>query len=264
MLSRPSKIAYSFINFIGFAAVVIVNALAVLLPINNRSTQELSDKYPNLFVPAGITFSIWGIIYILLLLFTIYQFAAAFKKNSGERGIFEKIGILFFISCIFNVAWILAWHYEIVWLSLIIMALLLISLISIYVRLGTGRTEIRNSQKILVNIPFSVYLGWITIAAIANATALLVKINWNKFGIGDQLWTIIVIAVGVAITLIILFSRNDIFYCLVVVWALAGILLKRMADSSMPDQSVIIASIAGMSIIGLGIILQLIRKKKIY
>jgi hypothetical protein len=264
MLSRSTRILYSFLNLIGFAAVVIVNALAVILPINNLTTQQLSDKYPNLFVPAGITFSIWGIIYILLLLFIFYQFAIAFRKNSEERGIFEKIGILFFISCIFNVAWIFAWQYEIVWLSLIIMILLLISLISIYVRLGIGKAEIRNSQKILANIPFSIYLGWITIATIANVTAFLVKINWNKFGIGDQLWTIIMIAVGVLITLIILFSRNDIFYSLVVVWAIIGILLKRMADNSMPDQSVIIASIAGISIIGLGIIIQLIRKKKIY
>jgi hypothetical protein len=264
MLSRSARITYSFLNFLGFLAVVIVNALAVILPINNMTTQQLSDKYPNLFVPAGITFSIWGIIYLLLLVFIIYQFVVAFKRSSDERGIFEKIGILFFISCIFNIAWILAWHYEIIWLSLIIMVLLLISLISIYVRLGTGRPQVRNSEKIMVNIPFSVYLGWITIATIANATAFLVKINWNKFGISDQLWTVIVIAVGVIITLATVFSRNDIFYCFVVIWALVGILLKRIADNSMPDQLVIISSIVGMSIVGIGIIVQLIRKKKIY
>jgi steroid 5-alpha reductase family enzyme len=144
------------------------------------------------------------------------------------------------------------------------MALLLISLISIYVRLGTGKPAVRNSEKILVNIPFSVYLGWITVATIANVTAFLVQVNWNKFGISDQLWTVIVIAVGVIITLATVFSRNDIFYCFVVIWALVGILLKRMADNSMPDQLVIIASIVGISIVGLGIIVQLIRKKKIY
>lgn len=264
MLSRSARVTYSFLNFIGFLAVVSVNALAVILPINNRTTQELSDKYPNLFVPAGITFSIWGIIYILLAMFIIYQFVVAFRRSSDERGIFEKIGILFFISCIFNVSWILAWHYEIVWLSLIIMALLLISLISIYVRLGTGRQQVRNSEKILVNIPFSVYLGWITIATIANVTAFLVQINWNKFGISDQLWTVVVIAVGVIITLATVFSRNDIFYCFVVIWALVGILLKRIADNSMPDQLVIISSIVGIAIVGLGVIVQLIRKKKIY
>ena len=264
MLSRPKKITYSFLNLIGFLAVVIVNALAVTLPINNRTTQELSDKYPNLFVPAGITFSIWGVIYMLLLLFIIYQFIIAFRKSADGRGIFEKIGILFFISCVFNIAWIITWHYEIVWLSLIIMVLLLLSLISIYIRLGTGRQAGRNSEKILANIPFSVYLGWITIATIANTTALFVKINWNKFGLSEQVWAVLVIAVGIIITLSILFSRNDIFYCLVVNWAFAGILLKRLADSSMPDQLVIITSIAGITIIGLGIIVQLIRKKKIY
>jgi len=264
MLKRTIKIAYSFLNFVGFLAVIIVNALAVILPINNRTTQELSDKYPNLFVPAGITFSIWGIIYILLAIFIIYQFFVAFRKSSDIRGIFEKIGMLFFISCIFNVAWILTWHYEIVWLSLIIMILLLINLITIYVRLGTGRTGIRNSEKILVNIPFSTYLGWITIATIANATAFLVQINWNRFGISDQLWAVIMIAAGVIITLATLFSRNDLFYCLVVIWALAGILIKRMADNSMPDQFVIIASIAGIAIVGIAVIVQLIRKKKIY
>jgi hypothetical protein len=264
MLKKSAKITYSFLNFIGFLAVVLVNALAVILPINNHTTQELSDKYPNLFVPAGITFSIWGIIYLLLLLFTVDQFVVAFRRSSDEKGIFEKIGMLFFISCIFNIGWILAWHYEIVWLSLIIMALLLISLISIYIRLGIGRSQVRNSEKILVNIPFSVYLGWITIATIANVTAFLVKINWNKFGISDQLWTVIVIAVGVIITLATVFSRNDIFYCLVVIWALVGILLKRITDNSIPDQLVIIASSVGIAIVVLGIIVQLIRKKKIY
>src|SRR4030042_6141001 len=176
MLSRSARITYSFLNFIGFLAVVLVNTLAVILPINNRTTQELSDKYPNLFVPAGITFSIWGVIYILLILFIIYQFVVAFRKSSDERGIFEKIGILFFLSCGFNVAWILAWHYKLVWLSLIIMVLLLLSLIFIYIRLGTGRIGIKNYEKGFVNIPFSIYLGWITLATITNVTAFLVNI----------------------------------------------------------------------------------------
>lgn len=264
MLTRPAKITYSFLNFIGFLAVVIVNALAVLLPLNGKTTQELSDKYPNLFVPAGITFSVWGIIYVLLLIFIIYQFVIAFRRNTNERGIFEKIKILFFISCIFNVAWIIAWHYEIMWLSLIIMVLLFLSLLIIYARIGTGKPEVRNSKKILVNIPFSVYIGWITIATIANVTAFLVKVGWNRFGISEQIWTIIVIAVGTIITLGVVFSRNDIFYCLVVIWALVGILLKRFADNSMPDQSVLITTIVAIALIGLSIIVQLARKKKIY
>ncbi|MDD5622558.1 MAG: hypothetical protein PHQ09_05320 [Actinomycetota bacterium] len=264
MLRKSTKITFALLNFIGLLGVIVVNALAVMLPINNVTTQELSDKYPNLFVPAGITFSVWGVIYILLVLFIIYQFVAAFRKSPDERGIFEKTGILFFLSCVFNIAWILSWHYEIVWLSLIIMILLLLSLIFIYVRLGTGRPGIKNYEKVFVNIPFSVYLGWITIATIANVTAYLVSINWNRFGISEQLWTVIIITVGVIITIAALFSRNDIFFPLVVIWALVGILLKRIADTSVPDNLVTIASIAGISIVAIGIIAQLIRKKKIY
>src|SRR4030066_1921917 len=99
MLSKTTKIIYALLNLIGLLAVIAVNAMATLLPLNNITTGELSDKYPNLFVPAGITFSIWGVIYILLILFIIYQFVVAFRKNSDDRGIFEKIGILFFLSC---------------------------------------------------------------------------------------------------------------------------------------------------------------------
>ncbi len=264
MLKRSTKITYAFLNFIGFLAVIAVNALAEILPINNMTTGEISDKYPNLFVPAGITFSIWGVIYILLALFVIYQFVVAFRKSTGAGGIFEKIGILFLLSCIFNISWIIAWHYELLWLSLIIMILLLVSLISIYVRLGIGRPVIKNSEKILVNIPFSIYLGWITIATIANVTAYLVKINWDGFGISEQLWTVLMIAAGVIIALATEFTRNDIFYCLVVIWALAGITLKRMADTTVPDNSVIIASIAGIGAVLIGIIIQLIRKRSIY
>jgi hypothetical protein len=264
MNKKPTKILLSFLNLIGFLAIVIVNSLAVILPINNKTTEELSDKYPNLFVPAGITFSIWGIIYILLALFIVYQLVAAFKEKIKDKGLFEKIGIIFFISAILNVGWILAWHYEIVWLSLIIMIMLLASLIVIYLRLKIGKSDSSNSEKVFVNIPFSVYLGWITIATIANVTALLVKIGWDRFGLSEQFWTVLVIAVGILITLAVLFIRNDIFYCLVVDWALIGILIKRLGDKNTPAQSVIITTIIGLAVITIGIIIQKIRSKSLY
>lgn len=264
MNKKSVRIFLSFLNLIGFLATVIVNALAVILPINNKTTVELSDKYPNLFVPAGLTFSIWGIIYILLAFFTVYQMVIAFKNTTDEKGLFEKVGIMFFISSILNVGWILAWHYEIVWLSLIIMVLLLVSLITIYLRLKIGKSDSRNSEKVFVHIPFSVYLGWITIATIANVTALLVKTGWNRFGLGEQFWAVSVIVVGILITLAMLFFRNDIFYCLVVDWALIGILLKRLTDKNTPAQFVIIATIVGIAVITIGIIIQKIRSKSLY
>jgi hypothetical protein len=259
MDTRRSQIILSIINLAGFLGTVVVNGLATSLPINNKTTGELSDQYPNLFVPAGLTFSIWGLIYILLAIFTIYSVIIAIKKDATGSFI-NKIGLLFFLSCIANMAWIFAWHYEIVPLSLVIMLLLLGFLIAIYMRLGVGKKGPAKKEQYLVHLPFSVYLGWITIATIANVTALLVDVNWNRFGLSEQFWAVVVIVVGIAIALSVLLRRQDIYYCLVVDWALLGILIKRLA-SSIPAQSVIIITIIGLVLITAGILVQLVRKK---
>jgi tryptophan-rich sensory protein len=259
MDTRRSQIILSIVNLFGFFGTVVVNGLATALPINNKTTGELSNQYPNLFVPAGLTFSIWGLIYILLAIFAIYSVIIATKKDATGSFI-NKIGILFFLSCIANMAWIFAWHYEIVPLSLVIMLLLLGLLIAIYMRLGIGKKGSAKKEQYLVHLPFSVYLGWITIATIANVTALLVDVDWNRFGLGEQFWAVVVIVVGIAITLSVLFRRQDIYYCLVVDWALLGILIKRLA-SSIPAQSVIIITIIGLVLITAGILVQVVRKK---
>ncbi len=261
MENKPLRIFLSFLNLVGFLGVIVVNALANILPINNKTTGELSDLYPNLFVPAGLTFSIWGIIYILLGVFIIYQIVISIKGVNGQ--FIEKIGIFFFASSLFNIGWIFAWHYEAVFLSLAIMLLLAASLIIIYLRLNIGKSDAANIKKFLVHIPFSVYLGWITIATIANVTAVLVDIGWNGFGLSQQFWTVLVITVGIIIAFAALLVRKDIYYCLVVDWALLGILLKRLSANIMV-QSVIIASIAGITLITIGIIIQIIRKKALY
>jgi len=261
MIRNKSYLWLAILNLIGFLGVVIVNALATTLPINNRTTGELSDAYPNLFVPAGLTFSIWGLIYILLAIFIIYQLIAAIRRDSRNTSIFEKIGILFFISCLANMGWIFAWHYQIVGLSVVIMLVLLGSLLAIYLRLRIGKSNAPLREKYLVHLAFSVYLGWITIATIANITALLVDIGWNRFGLSEQFWAVAVIIVGIAIALSILFTRRDIYFCLVVDWALAGILIKRLADNTMPDQGVIITTIIGIALITAGIIVQIARRK---
>ena len=255
------KLFIPILNLIGFLGMVIVNGLANALPINNKTTGELSDQYPNLFVPEGFTFSIWGLIYLLLGVFVVYQLIIVIRKGKQESSFVEKIGLLFFASCIANIGWVFAWHHEIVSLSLVLMLLLLGCLITIYLRLDIGKSGFSASERYLVRLPFSVYLGWITIATIANVTALLVDINWNTFGLGQQFWAVAVIAVGIAIALSILFTRKDIFYCLVVDWALLGILIKRLAVDTVPDQGVVIATIVGMVLISAGVIVQSIRRK---
>ena len=254
-------LSLSILNLLGFIGTVVVNALATTLPLNNITTGELSDLYPNLFVPAGLTFAIWGLIYVLLGIFVIYQLMPSVRRDAQKVDFVQRIGPLFFVSCLANIGWIFAWHYKIVPLSLVLMLILFGSLIAIYLRLNIGKSEAPKTEKYLVHLPFSVYLGWITIATIANVTALLVNINWNAWGLGEQFWAIAVIIVGIAIALSVLFTRKDIFYCLVVDWALLGILLKRLSPTEVPAQSVVVVTIVGLVLVTSGVIAQLIRKK---
>ena len=264
MIKRSTSIFLAFLNLAAFLATVVVNALSAILPINGKDPGEISDQYPNLFVPSGLTFSIWGVIYVLLGIFVIYSMVTCFRKSSHQEGFIGKIGILFFLSSLFNIGWIFFWHYGFVWVSLIMMLALFITLLSIYLRLGIGKSQAGTAERGMVHIPFSVYLGWITIATIANTTALLVDMGWNGFGLSEQFWAVLVIAVGIIIGIGVLFSRNDIYYSLVIDWALLGILLKRLADISTEAQAVIITTIAGLAVITLGILVQLIRKKILY
>jgi len=212
-------------NIVGFVAVVVVNILANALPINGKTTAELSDSYPNLFVPAGYVFAIWGVIYLLLLAFTVYQ---ASPKRRGAQFLGE-IGYLFGISSAANVVWIFLWHYELLFPSLIAMFALLGSLIMIYLRLDIGKGNPSREEKLYVHLPFSVYLGWITVAPIANVVAALVSINWDGFGLSEVTWTMAMIAVAVILTLLNIQTRGDVGYTLVIIWALGGIIVKQMA-----------------------------------
>jgi hypothetical protein len=261
MNKRRLVLSLSILNLLGFLGTVVVNGLANALPINNMTTGELSDLYPNLFVPAGLTFAIWGLIYVLLAIFVIYQLIPSVRRDAQKVYFVQRIGLLFFISCLANIGWIFAWHYEIVPLSLILMLILLGCLIAIYLRLNIGKSEATKTEKYLVHLPFSVYLGWITIATIANVTALLVDINWNTWGLGEEFWAVAVIIVGIAIALSVLVTRKDIYYCLVVDWALAGILMKRLSVTTVPDQSVVVITIVGLVLISASVGAQLVRKK---
>ncbi len=252
------KIRFQIVNIIGFGGMIIVNFLANYLPINGKTTGELSAQYPNLFVPAALTFAIWGVIYLLLAFFVIFQAKDLFKKSKDMNIYFiNDIGWLFFVSSLANMAWIFAWHYEKVILSLIIMIILLFSLIKIYLNLNIGREKVTKKIKYLVHLPFSVYLGWITVATIANVTAVLVHLGWNGFGISEVFWTVLVIAVATIITLVILSTRGDIFYSLVIIWAFLGIVIKRLSFKPV-YYTIVIAAIVGMIII-LGAIINRIR-----
>ncbi|MBN1280450.1 MAG: hypothetical protein JXA00_02255 [Candidatus Thermoplasmatota archaeon] len=265
MTPRATKKLLQLGNLLAIIITIIINGLAVVLPLNGKTTQELSDSLPNLFVPAGLTFSIWSIIYILWIVFALYQIRDFIKKDNVDMPFLHKISVLFILSCVANSAWIFLWHYQQVGLSLLMMLLLLLSLLAIYLRLNIGKTSVSLTERLCVHLPMSVYLGWITVATIANVTAFLVSIGWDGFGITELSWTILVISVGVLITLLMLLLRKDIAYSLVVLWALLGIYLKRTTPG-FSNSDVATTTLVAMIIIAVGILLiivsQLLQKKK--
>ena len=211
-------------NIVAFVLTVIVNSLAGSTTLlGGVNTAEISDSNPTLITPAGYVFSIWGIIYFLLGAFVIFQALPSQREKEYNK----QIGWLFVLSSIINIAWLFLWQYELLSLSLILMFMLLATLILIYTRLGIGKSKATFQEKIAVHTPFSVYLGWITIASIANVSVTLVSLNWDGFGINPETWATLIIIVALVITLLVLATRRDIAYGLVIIWALIGIAVKQ-------------------------------------
>jgi len=214
-------------NIVAVIFTIIVNSLANLLPIGGKNTGELSDNIPNLFVPAGITFSIWGIIYVLIIVFAIYLARDLFKQKKFTTPFVEKTSFFFILAGVANIIWIFLWHYEHVLLSLLAMLVLFVSLLFIYLRLNIGMEKISLKDKLFIHVPISVYIGWITVATIANVTAVLVTVGWNGFGMSEQIWTILVLLIATILTLLVIIKRKDIAYSCVILWAFLGIVIKR-------------------------------------
>ncbi len=220
---------------VAYAAMVAVNFLANSLPINNRSTGAISDAYPNIFAPAGLAFSIWGLIYLLLAGYVLYQFISFGKKGRQKKeGLLQKVNVLFIATSLANLSWIFAWHYDLIGLSVLMMAVLLVLLIKIADILRLEQLTVR--EKLFISTPFSVYFGWITVAAIANITVFLVSVGWNGFGIADAAWTSMILLVGAVIGVLRLRKDKNIAYGLVLIWAYLGILLKHVSASGFGGQ----------------------------
>jgi benzodiazapine receptor len=211
------------VNVAAFILTMVVNWMAASLPLNGQTPGVISDRFPVFFVPAGYVFSIWGLIYLGLLAFTVYQALPAQRANQRLRG----IGYWFALSCLANSAWIFCWHYNMFPLSLLVMLVLLASLIEIYLRLDIGRTAVNTTEKWAVNVPFSIYVGWITVATVANATIVLYDLQWNGLGISPEIWAVLMIGAATIICLAVILTRRDVAYSMVIIWALLGIAVKQ-------------------------------------
>lgn len=238
-----------------FGLMILTNTVANILPINGITTGQVSDSYPNLFAPAGITFSIWGLIYFLLAIYVVFQLL--------QKNVNKDINIYFIASSILNSSWILAWHFKLMPLTIVLMVALLYCLIKI-ADMYT-KTTLQPKEKLLTKIPFGVYFGWITIATIANVTVLLVSLGWKDFILPDQIWTVIILIIGTIICILRTWKDNNLAYGLVPVWAYFGIWLKHTSSIGFNNQYPLIITTTLLCIVTLVVSnIVLIYKKRYF
>jgi hypothetical protein len=227
---KISPIIYQLMNVIAVVAVLIMNSLVNILPLNGVTTAQVSDSYPNLFTPPGYVFSIWGVIYALAVVFMFYQA----RPSERSKAYLTQISFLYPISALANVSWLFIFQYsyqvpQLFVVSLIPMTVLLLCLLSMYQRLSIGRREARRSEKLAVHLPISVYLGWISLAIIANIASVLNVLIPGIPTYTQALWTVVVLLLVTMITILIVWTRRDFAFGLVVIWASIGIALNRVA-----------------------------------
>jgi benzodiazapine receptor len=229
-----SRSAYVVLNWIALIVMLAVNALANVLPINGYNSAQVSAMYPNLFVPAGFTFGIWGFIYFLLTLHVIYSnyMLTHLKRSANDVGcLVFRINRLFWITCFLNTAWIIAWHFLLIWLSVLIMIGLFITLLLIFKEITIAEREIDLGymEHISLETPFIIYFSWIAVALIANVTALLVSQGWHPAT--ETVWSCLMIGVAgiIGVSLSLFWHRPA--YTAVIIWAIFGIYTKN-ADIS--------------------------------
>jgi hypothetical protein len=207
-------------------ATITINILANALPINGLNTGQISDNFNVYFVPAGYVFAIWGIIYIGLIAYAVYQALPSQKDNSR----LQATGWWVVLGGLANSAWIFLWHYQQFVGTLGAMLILLTTLIAVYMRLGINQFKVSPGETWAVRVPFSIYLGWISVATIANVSDVLDYLQWNRFGISDAAWMLVILGAVVLISSLMNFLRKDIAYALVILWALVGIAARYPAE----------------------------------
>lgn len=251
----------SVFNLLTLLLHISVTYLIQFKVINNQDVGQVANKYPSLFTPADITFGIWGIIYVTLGIFCVYHIIKAWTKTSFDptNQDTRNVGNWFIISNLATVAWLLAWTQEDFVLSLLCIGIQLIALIIIHLRLHIYNPNRTVAAKVFTLFPLSIYFGWITVATIANISVYLSSTGWD----GGQLtyidWTKIVIGITVLIATLVITTRRNIVFGLVIAWALYGIILKRNAVDGDEYFQVIQTAWIGIAILGLVCVLQVIK-----
>lgn len=235
------------------AATLVVNFLANSLPINGQTTGDVTRRFEVYFVPAGYVFSIWSLIYLGLIAYSVYVFLSL-GRGRADSGAARAIAPWYLLTAVANCVWLFTWHHNVFALSLLVMLVLLGSLIVIY-RLQDARPATSTLERWTVHIPFRVYLGWISVATIANATITLDDAGWSGFGLSEPAWGVIMVLVASALGLVMALRHNDIAFAAVLIWALIGIAV-RLSETT----NVMGAALAGAAALVVAVIVVALRR----
>lgn len=239
-----TKTIFQIGNGIALVSTIILNYLSNTGIMNNTTIGEVSDAYTSLFTPAGYTFTIWGVIYMLLIGFVIYQGRSLIVKVTDDNFVL-KTGWWFILSCLFNSLWVWAWIYEYTGLSCLLIFLLLLSLLKIVVNNRMELDDVSFPNLLFVTWPFVIYSGWVTVASIANIATYLKKINWNAFELSEIFWTVTLISVAVLINLLMMWKRKMRAFAFVGAWALVGIASANKVSNS----TIVTAAYSGAAVL---------------
>ena len=243
--------AHQIITVLATLVTITINALANILPLNGLETGVISDRFEIFFVPAGYVFSIWGLIYLALIAYAVYQALPAQADNPTLK----KIAPFYWVGSVANSIWIFLWHYEVFSWTVIAMVAILITLILISQKL----IETDGLEKWLVRLPFSIYLGWISVATIANVSQNLFLYKWNGWGIGNEIWAVIMLAVASLLGILKIWQEKDTPFALVLIWAFVGITVSQAGIA-------LVVNTAWVSVIVLvtTVVASIIKNKKVY
>ena len=229
----------------GLGMVLTVNALGNALPINGLRTADVTEGLEVLFSPAAYVFAVWGAIYSFQAAYIVYQALPAQKTNPLHR----RIAPWYLLISVANTIWIFLWHYQQFALSNIAMVTLLVGLINIYLitRVGGGKPD--GAQRWLIRVPFSLYMAWITVATVVNATQTLNWLEWGRFGLSDLTWALTMLLVATLITSLVAWRFRDVAYTCVIVWAFIGIAVRQIETSPVAITAGVMAAIVVVALI---------------
>ncbi|MBM1105555.1 tryptophan-rich sensory protein [Aurantibacter crassamenti] len=247
----------SILNLASVILVIVVNYISQAIRINETTIGEVSNKYYNLFTPAGYAFAIWGLVFTALIAYGIYQVRIAFYSEKSEK-LINETGYWLIITNILNCVWVFVFAHEYTGLSVLVMLGILFSLIKIIMNTNMERETVSRSTYIFGWLPIGIYCGWIAVATIANISAYLSKLNFDGGFLSESNWTIIMIAIATSLNLIMILKRKMYEFATVGIWALFAIYMRHQND----HESIAHVALAGCAIILITIIWKILKTKK--